>query len=138
MKRKRMADAFTFELVSPEKLIFSGDATEVMVPGSEGYFTVMNNHAPFMSTVKPGVVEAKLADGAEMKIFVKGGLADVSPNGFTLLAEQAVEVAAMDSAMMDDQISAAEADLEAAIEDKKQAAQEKVDQLKEVKASLGL
>lgn len=133
-----MADAFTFELVSPEKLIFSGDATEVMVPGSEGYFTVMDNHAPFMSTVKPGVVEAKLADGAEMKIFVKGGLADVSPNGFTLLAEQAVEVAAMDSAMMDDQISAAEADLEAAIEDKKQAAQEKVDQLKEVKASLGL
>lgn len=133
-----MADAFTFELVSPEKLIFSGDATEVMVPGSEGYFTVMNNHAPFMSTVKPGVVEAKLADGAEMKIFVKGGLADVSPNGFTLLAEQAVEVAAMDKAMMDDQISAAEADLEAAIEDKKQAAQEKVDQLKEVKASLGL
>ena len=133
-----MADAFTFELVSPEKLIFSGDATEVMVPGSEGYFTVMNNHAPFMSTVKPGVVEAKLADGVEMKIFVKGGLADVSPNGFTLLAEQAVEVAAMDKAMMNDQISAAEADLEAAIEDKKQAAQEKVDQLKEVKASLGL
>ena len=133
-----MADAFTFELVSPEKLIFSGDATEVMVPGSEGYFTVMNNHAPFMSTVKPGVVEAKLADGAEMKIFVKGGLADVSPNGFTLLAEQAVDVAAMDKAMMDEQISAAEADLEAAIEDKKQAAQEKVDQLKEVKASLGL
>ena len=73
-----------------------------------------------------------------MKIFVKGGLADVSPNGFTLLAEQAVEVAAMDNAMMDDQISAAEADFEAAIEDKKQAAQEKVDQLKEVKASLGL
>ena len=133
-----MADAFTFELVSPEKLIFSGDATEVMVPGSEGYFTVMNNHAPFMSTVKPGVVEAKLADGAEMKIFVKGGLADVSPNGFTLLAEQAVDVAAMDKAMMDEQISSAEADLEAAIEDKKQAAQEKVDQLKEVKASLGL
>ena len=133
-----MADAFTFELVSPEKLIFSGDATEVMVPGSEGYFTVMNNHAPFMSTVKPGVVEAKLADGAEMKIFVKGGLADVSPNGFTLLAEQAVDVAAMDKAMMNEQISAAEADLEAAIEDKKQAAQEKVDQLKEVKASLGL
>ena len=133
-----MADAFTFELVSPEKLIFSGDATEVMVPGSEGYFTVMDNHAPFMSTVKPGVVEAKLADGVEMKIFVKGGLADVSPNGFTLLAEQAVDVAAMDKAMMDEQISSAEADLEAAIEDKKQAAQEKVDQLKEVKASLGL
>lgn len=133
-----MADAFTFELVSPEKLIFSGDATEVMVPGSEGYFTVMNNHAPFMSTVKPGVVEAKLADGAEMKIFVKGGLADVSPNGFTLLAEQAVEVAAMDKAMIDEQIAGAEADLANAVENKKQAAQEKVDQLKEVKASLGL
>lgn len=133
-----MADAFTFELVSPERLIFSGDATEVMVPGSEGYFTVMNNHAPFMSTVKPGVVEAKLADGAEMKIFVKGGLADVSPNGFTLLAEKAVEVGAMDSAMIDSEIAGAEADFENAIEEKKQAASEKVDQLKEVKASLGL
>ena len=133
-----MADAFTFELVSPEKLIFSGDAAEVMVPGSEGYFTVMKNHAPFMSTVKPGVVEAKLADGTEMKIFVKGGLADVSPNGFTLLAEHAVEAAAMDKDMMDAQISAAEADLENAGDAKKQAASEKVDQLKEVKASLGL
>lgn len=132
-----MADAFTFELVSPERLIFSGEATEVMVPGTEGYFTVMKNHAPFMSTVKPGIVEAKLGSGEDMKVFVRGGLADVSPNGFTLLAELAKPVSDIDKDFIDGQIESAEADLASAIDDKKQAAQEKLDQLREVKVALG-
>ena len=63
-----MANAFTFELVSPEKLVFSGNATEVLVPGTEGYFTVMKDHAPFISTVKPGVVEAKLESGEDLSL----------------------------------------------------------------------
>ena len=62
-----MAEAFAFELVSPEALILSGEADEVVVHGTEGYFTVMAHHAPFMSTVKPGVIDVKLADGAEPK-----------------------------------------------------------------------
>ncbi|MEP2942332.1 MAG: F0F1 ATP synthase subunit epsilon [Hyphomicrobiales bacterium] len=133
-----MANAFTFELVSPEKLVFSGNATEVMVPGTEGYFTVMKDHAPFISTVKPGVVEAKLESGEDMKVFVPGGLADVSPSGFTLLAELATPVADIDADFITGQIDAAEEILASASDEKKQSAQEKVDQLKEVKMSLGL
>lgn len=133
-----MAEAFTFELVSPERLIFSGNATEVVVPGTEGYFTVMKNHAPFMSTVKPGVVEATLDSGEAMKIFVRGGLADVSPTGFTLLAEIAVPVADLTTAMIDGEIAGAREDLERATDEKRQSAQERVDQLSEVKSSLSL
>ncbi|MBA4781637.1 MAG: F0F1 ATP synthase subunit epsilon [Rhizobiales bacterium] len=133
-----MAEAFTFELVSPERLIFSGNATEVVVPGTEGYFTVMKNHAPFMSTVKPGVVEATLDSGDAMKVFVRGGLADVSPSGFTLLAEIAVPVGDLTTAMIDREIANAREDLSLANDDKRQSAQERVDQLNEVKSSLGL
>lgn len=133
-----MADAFTFELVSPEKLVFSGEVVEVIVPGTEGYFTVMKDHAPFMSTVKPGVVEAKLGSGEDMKVFVRGGLADISPTGFTLLAELAIPVAEMDTDFINGQITSAEEEFTGATETKKQAAQEKLDQLKELKASAGL
>lgn len=133
-----MAEAFTFELVSPERLIFSGNAIEVVVPGTEGYFTVMKNHAPFMSTVKPGVVEATLDSGDAMKVFVRGGLADVSPSGFTLLAEIAVPVGDLTTAMIDREIANAREDLSLANDDKRQSAQERVDQLNEVKSSLGL
>ncbi len=132
-----MAEAFTFELVSPEKLVFSGDATEVMVPGTEGYFTVMKDHAPFMTTVKPGVVEAKLDTGEEMKVFVRGGLADVSAKGFTLLAELAKPVSDIDSDFINEEIKTAEDDLNYAIEDKKLSMEEKLNQLKDVKVQLG-
>lgn len=133
-----MADAFTFELVSPEKLVFSGNATEVLVPGTEGYFTVMKDHAPFISTIKPGVVEVKLETGEDMKVFVPGGLADVSPSGFTLLAEVAMPIAEVDADFITSQIDSAEETLASAVDEKKQSAQEKLDQLKEVKMNLGL
>ena len=82
-----MANAFNFELVSPERLLFSEQVTAVVVPGSDGYFTVMANHAPLMSTIRPGVVEATLASGGTKKIFVRGGFVDVAGSSFTLLAE---------------------------------------------------
>jgi F-type H+-transporting ATPase subunit epsilon len=80
---------FSFELVSPERLLLSAEATEVSVPGVDGYFTVMANHAPFMSTIKPGIVTAKRADGQETAYVVFGGFADVTPSGCTILAEKA-------------------------------------------------
>jgi len=52
-----MADPFQFELVSPERLLMSEPVDQVVVPGSEGYFTVLKGHAPFMSTLRPGVVD---------------------------------------------------------------------------------
>ena len=67
-----MADAFPFELVSPEKQLVSGEATQVVVPGAEGQFTVLANHAPFLSTLKPGILEVTMADGGTDRIFVRG------------------------------------------------------------------
>lgn len=133
-----MSDNFTFELVSPERLLLSEEAQQVVVPGSDGYFTVMAHHAPLMSTVKPGVVEATLSSGEEKRIFVRGGFADVSLNGFTLLAEQAIPIEELDADALAKEISDAEEDVaDAKSEDKKLAAQTRLDQLKELKAALG-
>lgn len=133
-----MSDNFTFELVSPERLLLSEEAQKVVVPGSDGYFTVMAHHAPVMSTVKPGVVEATLSSGEQKRIFVRGGFADVSLNGFTLLAEQAIPIEELDADALAQEISNAEEDVaDAKSEDKKHAAQTKLDQLNELKAALG-
>lgn len=105
-----MADSFKFELVSPERLLLSDQVTAVTAPGTEGYFTVMANHAPLMATLKPGVVEAELAGGSKRRIFVRGGFADINPDGFTLLAEHAVAVEDLNVAELDQQIQDARED----------------------------
>jgi len=134
-----MAEPFSFELVSPEALVLSGEASEVVVPGSEGYFTVLANHAPFMSTVKPGVVDVKMADGASSQIFVRGGFADVSPSGFTLLAEQAVDLKELDLADLEAQIQNAKEDVaDADTDEKKARAQAALSQLEESREAIKL
>ena len=87
-----MADNFNFELVSPERLLVSGSVSEVVIPATEGEMTVMANHAPTMTTIKPGVVTVKAADGKKDRYVVFGGFADIIPTGCTLLAESAVHV----------------------------------------------
>ena len=87
-----MAEAFHFELVSPERLLLSAEVTEVVIPGSEGYLTVMARHAPLMSTIKPGVIRVRQSEGEEESYVVFGGFADISPEGCTILAESAVHV----------------------------------------------
>jgi F-type H+-transporting ATPase subunit epsilon len=91
-----MADSFKFELVSPERLLISEDAEQVILPGTEGEMTVMANHAPVMTTVKPGIVTVKPASGAEQRYAVFGGFADILPESCTLLAESAVHVDDLD------------------------------------------
>ncbi len=91
-----MAEAFKFELVSPERLLVSQEVESVVIPGSEGEMTVMANHAPVMTTVKPGIVTVKTAAGAEERYVVFGGFADILPGGCTLLAESAVPAASLD------------------------------------------
>ena len=83
-----MAATFPFELVSPERLLFSGQVTEVIVPGTEGEFGIMAGHAPFVSTLKPGILVIK-GDGAPRKLFVRAGFAEANPKGLTVLAEAA-------------------------------------------------
>ncbi|MGH6861406.1 MAG: F0F1 ATP synthase subunit epsilon [Phyllobacterium sp.] len=87
-----MAESFQFELVSPERLLLSEQVVEVVVPGTEGYMTVLAHHAPLMSTIKPGVVAVKTAEGKQDNYVVFGGFVDVTPDGCTLLAESAVHV----------------------------------------------
>ena len=79
---------FHFELVSPEKLVFSGDVEQVDVPGAEGDFGVLAGHAPFVTTLRPGILTVHAADG-EKKIVVLGGFAEVSADGLTVLADVA-------------------------------------------------
>jgi F-type H+-transporting ATPase subunit epsilon len=84
--------SFKFDLVSPERLLMSEEVESVVIPGAEGEMTVMANHAPVMTTIKPGVVTVKPANGAEERYVVFGGFADILPSGCTLLAEEAVAV----------------------------------------------
>lgn len=91
-----MAESFTFELVSPEKLLVSAEVSEVIVPGSEGEMTIMAKHAPVMTSIKPGVVTVKTAEGSTDRYVVFGGFADILPDTCTLLAEEAVSVADID------------------------------------------
>lgn len=93
-----MAEAFKFELVSPERLLVSEQVESVVIPGAEGEMTVMANHAPVMTTIKPGVVTVKAAGSKEDRYVVFGGFADILPSGCTLLAESAVHVNDIDRA----------------------------------------
>jgi F-type H+-transporting ATPase subunit epsilon len=128
--------AFHFELVSPERLIFSGEVEQVVVPGSEGVFTVLENHAPTMSTIRPGVIEVTSASGAS-KLFVRGGFADVSDKGLTILAEQAIPVAELDGAKIDADLRAAEEDVEdASTEAAREAASLRAETLRAMRAAL--
>lgn len=88
-----MAGKLHFSLVSPERELFSGEVDQVDAPGAEGDFGVLANHAPFMTTLKEGRVVVH--DGGRTRIFeVRGGFADVTPDGLTILAEHAQEAAA--------------------------------------------
>jgi len=131
--------AFHFELVSPEQLLFSGEVESVVVPGTEGQFTVLKDHAPVMTTLKPGVVEVLDSASKTQRIFVRGGFADVAPTGLTLLAEQAIALDQFDTAKLAQEIKNAEEDAaDATSDESKRVATEKLDQLKELKAALGL
>ena len=133
-----MAEAFNFELVSPERLLFSEQVVQVVVPGVEGEFTVLAKHAPVMTTLRAGVVDATLASGGNKRIFVRGGFADVTPDGFTLLAEEAMPLEDLNADALAAQIKDAEEDVsDASSAAKKEAAQGKLNQLKELKAALG-
>jgi F-type H+-transporting ATPase subunit epsilon len=84
-----MADTVKFELVSPERLLFSADVESVVVPGTEGDFGVLEGHAPVMSTIRDGAIQVYRTEGAQPEnIEVRGGFAEVGPNGLTVLAER--------------------------------------------------
>ncbi|MEM1087155.1 MAG: F0F1 ATP synthase subunit epsilon [Pseudomonadota bacterium] len=87
-----MADKLNFSLVSPARELFSGEVDHVIAPGTEGEFGVLVNHAPFMTTLKNGIVRVLDGGNTTMRLFVRGGFADVTPAGLTILAEEAVNL----------------------------------------------
>jgi len=88
-----MADGVKIDIVSPERLVLSEQARSVVVPGTEGYFTVMGDHAPLMTTLKPGLITVTDTANVAHVFYVRGGFADVAPTGLTILAEEARPVA---------------------------------------------
>ena len=112
-----MAGTLKFELVTPERMALSEDAAQVVVPGVEGDFTVLPGHAPVISALRPGVIEVSLPDSSKTRIFVKGGFAEIDGDHLTVLAERAIDVAAMDAATIAAELQTAEADLAAATDD---------------------
>ena len=98
---------FHFDLVSPEKLLFSGEVDQVDVPGTEGDFGVLAGHAPVVATIRPGILTVTTG-GTHQKIIVLGGLAEVSDKGLTVLADVATSIQDLDRAQFADAISAME------------------------------
>jgi F-type H+-transporting ATPase subunit epsilon len=111
-----MAETFHFELVSPERLLSSGEVEQVVVPGTEGEMTVMARHAPMMTTLKPGVISI-VGGGPARHVFVRGGFAEMGEGGLTVLAEQAVAMEEMSRARLDVEIEAATAERDAATDE---------------------
>jgi len=126
---------FRFELVSPERVLMSEEVEQVVLPGTEGDFAVLVGHAPFVSTLRPGILDVTSAAGRK-RILVKGGFAEVDPARLTVLAEQAFDVAELYGATLARELEAAEAGLEAARDDEARLqAVTLLDQLRTVQAA---
>ena len=129
--------AFAFELVSPEKLVFSGDVEQVVVPGTEGDFAVLKDHAPVMSALRPGVLSYTDEKGASQAVFIRGGFVDVSSTVLTVLAEQAIPVADMTEAAFTAEVELATSLLGAAKTDEgKRLAAERLAQIEALRSTL--
>lgn len=123
-----MADALTFELVSPERKLASSEAEAVTIPGTEGDLTAMAHHAPFLTTLRPGYVV--LRNGTdETKYLVIGGFAEISDNTVSVLAEQAMDAGAVTDEWLALRVAEAEQALADAGEERKQAAQQRLNDL---------
>jgi F-type H+-transporting ATPase subunit epsilon len=101
---------FHFDLVSPEKLAFSGEVDQVDIPGAEGDFGVLAGHAPVVAALRPGILTVTTGTTRE-KIIVLGGLAEVSEKGLTVLADVATSLTELDRARFAETISEMEAKL---------------------------
>ena len=134
-----MPDAFKFELVSPERLLVSGEVEQVVVPGSEGEMTVLAHHAPLLATLKPGLLDIGYPGGEHQRFFIRGGFAEVGPTGLTVLAETAIDLVELDAGRLAQAVKDAEEDLADAAEDAaRDRAQTKLDHLRQVQSALSL
>ena len=104
-----MAGNLQFDLVSPERRLASQSATEVQIPGADGDLTAMEGHAPTITTLRPGVLKAVSAEGTKSYV-VTGGFAEISATSVSVLAERAVALEDMTTAMIESMIAEASQD----------------------------
>ncbi|MEL6506261.1 MAG: F0F1 ATP synthase subunit epsilon [Pseudomonadota bacterium] len=132
-----MPNKLHFSLVSPERELVSKQVSSVDIPGVEGWMGILPNHAPLMTVMAPGVVILK-DDGAEEKIFVRGGFAEVAPGGLTVLAEEATPVAELDRSAIEQRIANAREDVTDAGDnaEKSLAARQNLERLEELLSAL--
>jgi F-type H+-transporting ATPase subunit epsilon len=128
-------NTFKFELVSPERVLISIDAEQVVVPGADGEFAVLPGHAPVIATLRPGVLDVT-AGGTRRRLFVKSGFAEVEPSRLTVLAEKAYDVEELSASVIASELKSAEAELAAAQDDnRKMMADTLISELKRLGAS---
>lgn len=96
-----------FELVTPGQILASGEVDMVVVPGGDGDFGILPGHAPLLSILRPGIVDVYEGEKVSTRIFVAGGVAEVSEAGFTVLAEEAVDIGEIDTAAATERLNAA-------------------------------
>lgn len=111
-----MAGTFKIEFVSPERVLLTGEATEVTVPGVEGDFTVLPGHAPLISALRPGILEIQQGSGRR-RIYVRGGFAEVDPTQLTILALNLIDVTSPDAGLIAEEMRIAEGMLASATDD---------------------
>src|SRR4029079_10507310 len=134
-----MPDAFKFELVSPERLLVSGEVEQVLVPGAEGDMTVLAHHAPLLTTLRPGLLDIGLPGGEHQRYFLRGGFAEVSPSGLTVLAETAIDLIELDAGRFPQAVNDPEAEVaDAASGARRGRAQAKLDHLRQMQTALNL
>ncbi len=126
---------FHFDLVSPEKLAFSGEVDQVDIPGVEGDFGVLAGHAPVVAAIRPGILTVT-SSGKHEKIIVLGGLAEVSEKGLTVLANVATSLDEVDKAAFADKISGMEAKLAEKEGSELDRAIERLDHFKSIQSQL--
>jgi F-type H+-transporting ATPase subunit epsilon len=126
---------FHFDLVSPEKLAFSGEVDQVDIPGVEGDFGVLAGHAPVVAAIRPGILTVT-AGGSHEKIIVLGGLAEVSEKGLTVLADVATSLDEIDKAAFADKIAGMEAKLTEKEGSELDRAIERLDHFKSIQSQL--
>ena len=127
---------FHFDLVSPEKLLFAGDVSQVDLLGSEGDLGVLAGHAPLVTALRPGIIVV-FRESGDLRVVVNGGFAEVGPSGLTVLADMAVPAEGVDLAVLAGEIKDTEEDVADAAEGwQRDKLTTRLDQLKALQAAL--
>ncbi len=120
-----MADGIRIEIIAPERLLLSTTASSVTLPGAEGYFTVLGEHAPLITSLRPGYITVTIDGKAEL-FFVGSGFVEVNDKGVTVLAEQAMPIGEFGRSHVDSALKQARAAMNAASTDEHRSEAEQI------------